>query len=43
VGRSGLRLVQVSDGLIVQDGDELVTPDVVSGNRMLATATPVTA
>jgi putative ABC transport system ATP-binding protein len=43
VGRSGLRLVQVSDGLIVQDGDELVTPDVVSGNGMLATATPVTA
>jgi putative ABC transport system ATP-binding protein len=43
VGRSGLRLVQVSDGLIVQDGDELVTPEVVSGNGMLATATPVTA
>jgi len=43
VGRSGLRLVQVSDGLIVQDGDELVTLEVVSGNGMLATATPVTA
>jgi putative ABC transport system ATP-binding protein len=43
VGRSGPRLVHVSDGLIVQDGDELVTPDVVSGNGMLATATPVTA
>jgi len=26
----------------VQDGDELATPDVVSGDGMLATATPVT-
>jgi putative ABC transport system ATP-binding protein len=42
VGRSGLRLVQVSDGLIVQDGDSLVMPDVVSGNGLLATAAPVT-
>jgi putative ABC transport system ATP-binding protein len=42
VGRSGLRLVQVSDGLIVQDGDSLVMPDVVSENGLLATAAPVT-
>ena len=43
VGRSGLRLVQVSDGLILQDGDSLEMPDVVSGNGLLATAAPVTA
>jgi len=42
VGRSGLRLVQVCDGLIVQDGDSLVMPDVASGNGLLAAA-PVTS
>ena len=43
LGRSGRRLVQVSDGLIVQDGDQPVTSDVASGDGMLASATPVTA
>ena len=44
VGRSGLRLVQVSDGLIVQDGDSLVMPEVVSAKGLAAAAAgPVTA
>jgi putative ABC transport system ATP-binding protein len=43
VGRSGLRLVQMSDGLIVQDGDRLVMPDVASSTELLVTAVPVTA
>jgi len=42
LGRSGQRLVQMRDGLIIQDGDPLIVPDVVPSKVQLPTA-PVTA
>ena len=43
VGRSGLRLVQMADGLIMQDGDSLIVHDVDPSADRLMTAAAVTA
>ena len=43
LGRSGQRLVQMCDGLIVQDGAPMVAPDAVPSTMHLPPSAPVTA